>query len=245
MKAMRPRRHLDGKTRACLVVALVIFSLLLLPTPTYADYPTLDYYVNDYTYTLTTEESFAISDLCSFLYEETGAELVVLIVGTTAPDDIDYYALKTFEKNGLGQEGEDNGILLVVALDDETWRVEMGYGLEGYLPDSKVGYIAETYLIPTLSQGDYFEGIFNTVDALAGEVYAEYQGSPPPEPDYPISWLPLTWFQLTLVLTILVAVFVLTGGRLFLFLPGLVLSLFGKNGGGGRSGGGGASGRWR
>jgi uncharacterized protein len=170
----------------------------------------------------------------------------VVAVSLKNPDEISMFAVRTFEKNQLGQEGKDDGLLVMVATDDRSWRIEVGYGLEGVLPDILVAQIAKDYLVPDLERGDYYTGLLYTVAFLGREILDHYEEGEPPEDDgdpYPISWLPLTWGQLILVVVIFLVVALLTGGR-GLWLGGLLYGSGGRRWGGGRSGGGGARGKW-
>ena len=242
---MRTRRLPAGP----IAIALASSLLIAAAAPVLADdddYPTLQYWVTDLANVLLTEEELDIEALCIEAYQKRGAEIAVLTVNSTAPDDISMYALRTFEKNKLGQEGKDDGVLVMVTTDDRSWRVEVGYGLEGVLPDSLVGNLADTYLVPDLERGDFYSGLLYMVAFLGREILDNYEEGEPPEDDgspYPISWLPLTWGQLILVIVIFIAIAVITGGR-GLWLGGLFSGSGGRKWGGGRSGGGGARGRF-
>jgi uncharacterized protein len=216
-----------------------------------ADYPKLQYFVTDQVGVLSDSNVSDIEDVCIEVQQKRGAEMAVLIVNTTAPDAIDTYALKTFERSALGQKGKDNGVLLVVATGDRTWRVEVGYGLEGVLPDSFVGHIADEYLVPYLNASDYYDGILYTTAFLGQEIITNYTaGSPPKQAapaHYPISWLPCTAWELVLIVVVVVGLMVVTRGRFIWWIPLLLGRGGGGSGGGGsggRSGGGGASGKW-
>lgn len=221
-------------------VLMLAAMLFMAPLAACADYPVLEYYVTDQAGVL-----YGVSDieqLCAYVYEISGVQMAVLIVNTTLPDDINLFSTKTFQQNGLGQEGKDNGLLLVIATDENLWRIEVGYGLEGVLPDSLVGAIADTYLVPEIElYGDYYTGIYNTLDALGYEILENYEGEPP-KSKYPVSFIPLTWGQWFIVIGIMAFLAIVTKGRIFLFIPWIFGR--GKIGGGGRSGGGGAGGKW-
>lgn len=223
------------------------FLLPLVSLGAAAEYPTLVYYVTDQMDVLASYEEYDIEDICVEVYERTGAEIVVLIVNTTFPDGIDIFAVETFERNGLGQEGKDDGLLILVSVAESAWRIEVGYGLEGILPDSKVGDIGTTYLSPNLTVGDYYSGLYGTVYAVGIEIVNNYEGTPQESKSpYPIPWIPLKTWQLVLVIGVVAGLAIITRGRVF-----LPLLLFfrnrgggGKSWGGGRSGGGGARGKW-
>ena len=232
--------------RRCIFASAVVLLFLICSGASAIDYPTLQYYVTDQTNTLLPGEILDIQDLCVMVYNQTGAEMAVLVVNTTQPDGINVFATKTFQKNGLGQEGKDNGMLLVVSTDEKQWMVEVGYGLEGALPDARVGDICTTHLVPYLDQSDYYDGIYETIDYLGGEIFANYSGAPAEEKSpYPISWIPLTFWQLVLIAVVIIILGGITRGRIFFFIPILLgRGGGGKKWGGGRTGGGGAGGKW-
>jgi uncharacterized protein len=227
---------------ACLLLAAVF---VLAPLAGAQDYPDLDYYVTDLADALYDFEEQDIGQLCEYVYYQTGAEMAVLVVNTTYPDEINLFATRTFQQNGLGQKGEDNGLLIVVATDEKLWRVEVGYGLEGYLPDALVGNYSETYLVPPMEYGDYGAGLYDLVNNLGGVILEDYVGEPVKDP-YPISFIPLTFWQLVLAIVVMVALTIVTKGRIIFWLPFLLSGgKGGRNWGGGRTGGGGAGGKWR
>jgi uncharacterized protein len=246
------RAPLRSPRAVATVSAIVLGLALLAPAAGATEYPTLQYWVTDQMGVLTESEVSEIEDNCIEVYNAKGAEMAVLIVNTTLPDGIDIFAVKTFEKNKLGQAGRDDGLLIVISVSEGTWRIEVGYGLEGVLPDSLVGSIADEQLVPFLNQSDYYQGLLYTTAFLGQEILDHYDGKPPKqgeENNYPISWLPCTTWQLVLVVLFL-ALAVGTTGRILWWLPSLLMGRRGGGGGGGRSwgggrsGGGGASGKW-
>ena len=225
---------------------LSVLLFFFMMQPAMAQYPELRYYVTDQVGVLLTDEIYDIESVCSEIYKRTGAEMAILIVNDTQPDGIDLFAVRTFEATGLGQEGKDNGLLILISFSESLWRVEVGYGLEGVLSDARVNRLAMEGFVPYLNSSMYYEGIYNLTLAIGQIIVDEYEGEPPKvkEPWYPIPCLPLLWWQLLIVVVIFVAVSVLTKGRVFLF-PFWIFGGRGGGGfGGGRSGGGGARGRF-
>ena len=145
------------------------------------------------------------------------------------------YAVKTFEATGLGKQGKDNGVLIVLSLNEDRWRIEVGYGLEGILNDAKVGRIGRDYLEPYLAEEDYGTGLYETVTALGTAII---EGDSVPREDYPVPGIPLNRDQL-IVIVIAAAALIVTKGRIFLWI-----GRGSKRFGGGRSGGGGAGGTY-
>ena len=148
---------------------------------------------------------------------------------------------------GIGKKGKDNGVLILVAMEDREWRIEVGYGLEGYITDIKSKQIAEEYLVPKFQEGEYGEGLFYTVTALAKEIQDLNENEQMPtrgryiygSVEFP-SDEEIPWWVILLIM-IFVIVMVRFGGRLG---GGRVGRSWGRSrGGGGRSGGGGGGGR--
>lgn len=112
------------------------------------------------------------------LQQRKGSQLQVLMVPTTQPETIEQYAVRAFESFKLGRKGVDDGVLLVVAKNDRKVRIEVGYGLEGAIPDITAGRVIQEYLVPKFRQDDYAGGI---VDATA-QLVKLVDGEPLPEP---------------------------------------------------------------
>ncbi len=107
------------------------------------------------------------------LKQKTGAEFAVLTVKSTAPLDPSDYKVRVFESWKLGKNGEDNGLLMLVAVDEHQVRFETGYGLEGTLPDGLESRIVREKMVPLLRQGDYTGAITAGVLACAARIAAE------------------------------------------------------------------------
>lgn len=131
-----------------------------------AEFPTLHKGLNDFTGTVSAEDASAINALCAKIEANTSAQIAVLIVNSTSPYEIADYSVRTAEQNGIGMAKVDNGILMVIAGGDRAWRIDVGYGLEGDLPDGKVGEIGRNYLVPALKSGDYGKGILDTISQM-------------------------------------------------------------------------------
>lgn len=129
--------------------------------------------VTDQTMTLDAGERAALEDRLAALERDTGAQLVVLIVASTGATSIEQFAVEAFEASRLGREKVDDGVLLVVAKDDRRVRIEVGYGLEGAVPDALANRIIETYLVPRFRAGDFAGGIDGAVAALAALIQRE------------------------------------------------------------------------
>jgi len=129
--------------------------------------PTIVPYVNDFAGVLSQEDIDMINYLAGQIEKNSTVQVAVLTVRTTQPLTIEEYTLQVFRENGIGRRDNNNGLLIVVAVDDRTWRLEVGYGLEGTINDAKAGDIGRTYLVPNFRNGEYGLGLFSAVDSVS------------------------------------------------------------------------------
>jgi uncharacterized protein len=134
--------------------------------------------VTDQTATLTGEQKSALEQTLRSFEARKGSQIAVLIVPSTAPESIEQYALRVAEKWKPGRKNVDDGALLVVAKDDRTLRIEVGYGLEGALTDAACKRIISEIIVPRFRQGDFYGGITAGVDQILGVI----DGEPLPVP---------------------------------------------------------------
>ena len=108
------------------------------------------------------------------LYSACGAQVVVATVSDLGGDDIESYSLNMARSWGIGDKDENNGVLLLLAVSERKVRIEVGYGLEGALPDSKTGRILDTYGMDYFRNDEFSEGLASVYNSLINEVYIEY-----------------------------------------------------------------------
>lgn len=140
--------------------------------------PPLTARVTDLTATLTAEQRDSLERELGAFEERKGSQMAVLIVPTTQPEAIEQYSLRVAEAWKLGRKGVDDGILLLVAKDDRALRIEVGYGLEGVIPDAVAKRVISEIIIPYFKQGDLYGGIQAGVDRLIRLI----DGEPLPPP---------------------------------------------------------------
>ncbi len=105
------------------------------------------------------------------LEQKTTAQMVVLTIPSLEGKSLEEFSLHVaHDLWKLGQKGKDNGVLLLIASQDRKYRFEIGYGLEGILPDSFVGSLGRTYLVPFFRRGEYGQGVYAAVLAIAREI---------------------------------------------------------------------------
>ena len=124
-----------------------------------APVPPLTSPVVDTTGTLDAGEIAQLEQQALALQQRKGSQLQILIVSTTRPEAIESYAQRVFEEWKIGRKGVDDGVLLLVAKDDRTVRIQPGYGLEGAIPDITAGRVIQEYLVPRFRAGDFAGGI--------------------------------------------------------------------------------------
>jgi len=131
-------------------------------------------YVVDLAGVIDAETETKLNGYLQELEQKTTAQLVILTIESLEGESIEDAALQVaHDKWKLGQKGKDNGLLLMVAVKDRKYRIEVGYGLEGVLPDSFAGSVGRDYLVPNFRKGDYSKGIFTAALALTGEIARE------------------------------------------------------------------------
>lgn len=230
------------------ILTLTIFSTCTLPVMAYLIESEWVTEIEDYAIALdvdTTAEVvvFVVPSLSGHgIVDKQGLEITDIVeLGVYVFNDMEMETLDGTQI-GIGKPGRDNGVLVLVALEEQQWRIEVGYGLEGDITDVESNRIAQEYLVPQFRQGNYGEGLYDTMVTLGNEIqsvnntdssvrgyyYYESEAVPAPEP-----WWAWDFYGLPLWLVILLA------------LLGVFVPVFGgRRSRGGRSGGGGSTGRW-
>lgn len=169
---------IGARHRWCSAIGLAL--LLLAPVTAGAQIavPALVGHVTDQTGTLTPEQKSALEQTLTAFEARKGTQLAVLMVPTTAPEAIEPYALRVAEQWKLGRKKVDDGVVLVVAKDDRTVRIEVGYGLEGALSDIVSKRIISEAMVPRFKQGDFYAGL----QAGTDKIMAVVDGEPLPAP---------------------------------------------------------------
>ncbi|WP_312563273.1 TPM domain-containing protein [Anaerospora sp.] len=225
--------------------------------------PASSLYVQDYAGVLTNESKNRLNSLGSQIAAKSKAQVVVVTVKSLEGAALEDYSLAILREWGIGDKTLNNGVLMLVAVGDRESRIEVGYGLEGALPDAKTGRIQDDYMIPWFQQGDYDKGIVNGYMALAGEVAKEYKlelktDAKPVQKTRAAhqeqSWYDsLPWWGQVLLAVGILSLFVIDwlffGGTITYLLLSLLRGRGGGGGGGGgwgggSGGGGGSSRKW-
>lgn len=162
------------------LVALIVLLLAcaLAQAQQLAPIPPLTGPVIDTTMTLDAATRQRLEAQAFALKQRKGSQLQVLVIPTTQPEDIAQYAVRAFDQYKLGRTGTNDGLLLVVAKDDRRVRIEVGYGLEGAIPDATAIRVISEYMTPKFRNGDFNGGIIDATGALVKLV----DGEPLPAP---------------------------------------------------------------
>ena len=145
--------------------------------------PPLTGHVTDLTGTLVPEQKALLEQTLTAFEARKGSQLAVLIVPSTAPEQIEQYALRVAEQWKLGRKKVDDGAILLVAKNDRTLRIEVGYGLEGALNDATSKRIIEETILPRFKQQDFNGGIAAGVAQIISVVDGEPLPAPGKQPD--------------------------------------------------------------
>ncbi|MCF7954562.1 MAG: TPM domain-containing protein [Phycisphaerae bacterium] len=119
-------------------------------------------YVEDYANVINQSQESSLNAILKELEQKTGAQYIVLTVKTTNGIPIQQYSIELTDEWKLGQKGKDNGFLFVLASTDRKYQFNTGYGLEGFITDRYCGQIGRDILVPSLKQGNYSEGIYQS-----------------------------------------------------------------------------------
>jgi uncharacterized protein len=189
---------------------LLLLTLCLFAMPVGAfDVPKLVPNVVDEAHVLSTQQVSELNQTIAQLREQSHIYAAVLLVDTTDTDAIEQAATKTFDQWQLGQARADNGLLIIAAIHDRRMRIEVGYGLEGSIPDIQASRIIYDLMTPAFKQGDYFAGINGALKAandlvLHGD-FIELEAQPEQLPFAP-NWqkMVLIWIAVIVLVPILV-----------------------------------------
>jgi uncharacterized protein len=153
--------------------AFVLMAGFAPPAVAQVPLPKLEARVTDLTGTLTAAQQSALEEKLAAFEARKGAQVAVLILPSTAPEDIAQFGVRLLESWKLGRKGVDDGAALIVAKDDRAVRIEVQYGLEGVLTDALTSRIANDTIVPLFRQGDFYGGINAGVDQILRVVDGE------------------------------------------------------------------------
>lgn len=242
----------------CILITFVFFIFTQTPGSAFQkDSPLrITDYVVDQTGTLTSSEKNSLISKLRTFDSQTSTQIVIVIINSLDGETIEEKSIEIAEYNKIGRKGKDNGILILVAKNDRKVRIEVGYGLEGILPDVRVNDILDRDIKPNFQAGKYYEGLDRAVNSIIKLTKGEYQSDKKNENGG--SWIFELLKIIGSIVFIVIVIFIrgifwgvgeaILGGSSrrggWFSGGGSSFSSRGFSGGGGSFGGGGASGSW-
>ena len=244
-----------SRSAARLVVSALLLSLALAISASQAlaerveDLPKPTDWVSDFAHVLSPQAIARIDSLCSQLsHSKTNAQITIVTIQTLDGNDVSDFANRLEERWKIGKKGSDRGILMLFSIRDHKRWIEVGYGLEGILPDAKVGDIGRS-MVPALRAADYDRavttGVVQIANVIATDAGVSLQDQPEQQPNQPVRRVQRHTSPIGVIIRIIVIVLVLVflGARgLFGFGLGMLFGGGGRWGGGGGGWGGGGGG---
>lgn len=179
MQALLPRKHQVMNQRCRFGLLLLFFWCACGFAESYIELPKLADRVTDLTGTLSSAQVSALEQKLAAFEAKKGAQIAVLIVGTTQPSDIAEFGIEVADLWSIGRKGVDDGLIFIIAKDDRRQRLEVGRGLSGVIPDAVAKRIIAEITTPYFQKGDYAGGIDAGVDKIISLV--EGETLPPPQ----------------------------------------------------------------
>ena len=233
-----------------LLPLLLLWTAALQAAP---DFPALSGRVVDEAALMSRKQAHQLTQQLAAFEKRSGIQLVVVSVDNLDGETIEEYGYQLGRHWGIGQKGKNNGVLLLIAQDERKVRIEVGYGLEGALPDAIAANIIQTRILPAFKRGDMVAGVVAGSQSIMKALAGEYQPVEQPKSDSDGG----PWLFILVVIAMIVLHNLRGGGggpggrrRAAYMAGGFGAGSFGGrsgggfSGGGGSFGGGGASGGW-
>ncbi len=232
--------------KKCILILLIL--LFFSPAASAANYPQLRGFVTDNANMIDPAYAINIAQLAAKIEQETTVEIAVVTIESLEGESKEMYAVKLFEQAGIGKKDKDNGLLILVAKQEQEYRFEVGYGLEGIITDSMNVNIGDRIIVPNFKNGEYGKGIYESMlvieELLKGneEVISKYSMSQTENQNMP-TWVLFTFFGIFILFSILSSMGRRrNGGKNYGGYGGVAGGGFGGGFGGGGFGGGGGGG---
>lgn len=178
MKLFAGQRIYKERRNLPVLLLLLVLSVAVLPPARAAnpDFPSLTGRVVDQAAILSNSTESRLAKLLAAHEEATGNQVVVVTLSGLQGYAIEDFALRLGRHWGIGQAGRDNGLLLVVASKERRVRIEVGYGLEGLMPDALAKLIIEREILPAFKKGNFDRGVTRGLDAILAAIGSEDPG---------------------------------------------------------------------
>lgn len=209
--------------------------------------PTPNGFVSDQAGVISASQEQILENTLAQYETETSNEIAILTLQSLEDGSIEDFAVRVFEEWRIGKEGQDNGALILLSVDDRETRIEVGYGLEGVLTDGATRLILERSVSPYFAVGNYDQGFSEGVNAVILEIGDEFSGDAIQNTGSEEFQLP-SWVTIAIIAFIIFSLVTGKGRGFAWFLLSIITGGRGGGGGfggfgGGGSGGGGSSSR--
>ncbi len=163
-----------------LFVAVIVLTVPFISAKTSAalEVPPLHGRINDLAGILSPTDTSDLNQKLAAIEAETTNQIAILIIPSLNGDSIEEFSIRVARTWALGQKNRNNGVLIVMSVQDRAVRIEVGYGLEGALTDAQSSYIIRNIMVPAFRQQQYAEGLSRAVDAIAAAIAGEFKAEP-------------------------------------------------------------------
>lgn len=158
-----------------LLILLLFFGPFFGQAQNVIDPPNPPKLVNDYAGVLSKEQVAILEEKLVALDDSTSNQIAIVILKTLEGYEVQEYANKLFRKWGIGNKKTNNGVLILASIDDRKIWIEVGYGLEGAIPDVTASSIYRNEIVPEFKEQNYFRGLDNAINALSKAAVGEYK----------------------------------------------------------------------
>src|ERR1700741_201911 len=156
-------------------ILFTVFSFAFVAAQNVLPKPNPPRLVNDAAGGLSPEQVEILEHKLVALDDSTSNQIAVVLIKTLGDYAIEDYANKLFREWGIGNKKTNNGVLIIAAIDDRKVWIEVGYGLEGAIPDVTASSIYRNEIVPEFKQQNYYRGIDNAINALTKAAVGEYK----------------------------------------------------------------------
>jgi uncharacterized protein len=156
-------------------------------------------YVNDYDSLLNQQEVEALNKMLRAYEDSTSNQLVVAIFTNAKGYAVEDFSIRLAEKWQVGQKDRENGLIMVIFKEDRAIRIEVGYGLEDMIPDAVAFEVAQSVIPPYFREEQYYQGIYQGLQALMKAAAGKYQGVPAERSPEFSFWIPFIIFLIIII----------------------------------------------
>jgi uncharacterized protein len=181
-----------------LVGILLLFITSIVFAQDFPEMPNPPKLVNDYASVLSDTQRNSLEQKLVAFDDSTSTQIAIAIINSTKGYPISSYAVELGENWGVGRDGKDNGVMILVAIEDRDIFIATGYGLEGALPDALVKRIIENDIKPAFREGSYFEGLDRASTNMLLLSRGEYKAEKRKPKSFPWIIVPIILFFLLL-----------------------------------------------